>query len=130
MGTDQYHEPAKELSQKTRTFARMITALTEEAEAIGWYEQRLSLEKDRVARAIMADAQKEEFKHFSMDLEFLLRHKKEWRKILKGIVLVEGDIVKNAEKAEALRSPVPLRSLRSLKFETLGSRKKSCAVRS
>jgi uncharacterized protein len=100
MGTDQYHEPAKELSQKTRTFARMITALTEEAEAIGWYEQRLSLEKDHVARAIMADAQKEEFKHFSMDLEFLLRHKKEWRKILKGIVLVEGDIVKNAEKAE------------------------------
>ena len=100
MGTDQYHEPAKELSQKTRTFARMITALTEEAEAIGWYEQRLSLEKDRVARAIMADAQKEEFKHFSMDLEFLLRHKKEWRKILKGIVLVEGDIVKNAKKAE------------------------------
>jgi uncharacterized protein len=100
MGTDQYHEPAKELSQKTRTFARMIAALTEEAEAIGWYEQRLSIETDRVARAIMADAQKEEFKHFSMDLEFLLRHKKEWRKILKGIVLVEGDIVKNAEKAE------------------------------
>lgn len=100
MGTEQYHEPAKELSQKTRTFARMITALTEEAEAIGWYEQRLSLEKDRVARAIMADAQKEEFKHFSMDLEFLLRRKKEWRKILEGIVLVEGDIVKNAEKAE------------------------------
>lgn len=100
MGTDQYHEPANELSQETRTFARMITALTEEAEAIAWYEQRLSLEKNRAARAIMADAQKEEFKHFSMDLEFLLRHKKEWRKILKGIVLVEGDIVKNAEKAE------------------------------
>ncbi len=100
MGTDQYHEPARELSQKTRTFARMIAGLREEAEAIGWYEERLSLEKDRVARAIMADAQKEEFKHFSMDLEFLLRHKKEWRKILKGIVLVEGDIVKNAEKAE------------------------------
>ena len=100
MGTNQYHEPADELSQKTRTFARMITALIEEAEAIGWYEQRLSLEKDAAARAIMKDAQKEEFKHFSMDLEFLLRRKKDWRKILKGIVLVEGDIVKNAEKAE------------------------------
>ena len=48
----------------------------------------------------MKDAQKEEFKHFSMDLEFLLRHKAEWRKILKGVVLVPGDIVKNAEKAE------------------------------
>jgi len=100
MATEQYHEPAEELSQKTRTFARMITALIEEAEAIGWYEQRLSLEKDAAARAIMEDAQKEEFKHFSMDLEFLLRHKKDWRKVLKGVVMVPGDIVKNAEKAE------------------------------
>jgi uncharacterized protein len=100
MGTNQYHEPARELSQKTRTFARMITALIEEAEAIGWYEQRLSLEKNAEARAIMKDAQKEEFKHFSMDLEFLLRRKPEWRKILKGVVLVDGNIVKNADKAE------------------------------
>ncbi len=36
MGFEQYHEPANELSQETRTFARMITSLTEEAEAIGW----------------------------------------------------------------------------------------------
>jgi len=100
VGTDQYHEPPEELSQKTRTFARMITALIEEAEAIGWYQQRLSLEKDKIARAIMEDAQKEEFKHFSMDLEFLLRQVPDWRKTLKGVVLVEGDIVKNAEKAE------------------------------
>ena len=34
MGFDQYHEPASELSQETRTFARMITSLIEEAEAI------------------------------------------------------------------------------------------------
>jgi hypothetical protein len=101
MATEQYHEPAEQLSQTTRTFARMITGLIEEAEAIGWYEQRLSLEKDAAARAIMEDAQKEEFKHFSMDLEFLLRRKKEWRKVLRGIVMVPGDIVKNAEKAEA-----------------------------
>lgn len=98
MGTDQYHEPAEELSQKTRTFARMITALVEEAQAIGWYEQRISLEKDAAARAIMKDAQKEEFKHFSMDLEFLLRHKPDWRKILKGIVLIRGNIVKNRKR--------------------------------
>jgi hypothetical protein len=41
MGFEQYHEPASELSAKTRTFARMITSMIEEAEAIGWYEQRL-----------------------------------------------------------------------------------------
>ena len=100
MATDQYHEPASELSQKTRTFARMITGLIEEAEAIGWYEQRLSLEKDKQAHAIMKDAQKEEFKHFGMDLEFLLRQKPEWREILKGILFTKGDIVEAAEKAE------------------------------
>ena len=33
MGFDQYHEPAQELSAETRTFARMIASLTEEAEA-------------------------------------------------------------------------------------------------
>jgi hypothetical protein len=37
MGFDQYHEPANELPPETRTFARMIASLTEEAEAIGWY---------------------------------------------------------------------------------------------
>jgi len=35
MGFHQYHEPPEELSAATRTFARMITSLTEEAEAIG-----------------------------------------------------------------------------------------------
>jgi uncharacterized protein len=100
MTTEQYHEPAAELSSEIRTFARMITSLTEEAEAIGWYEQRISLEKDKQARAIMQNAQKEEFKHFGMDLEFLLRQKKEWREILKDILFTDGDIVEAAEKAE------------------------------
>jgi hypothetical protein len=70
MGFDQYHEPPQELSEKIRTFARMIASLIEEAEAIGWYEQRMSVENDKEARAIMANAQKEEFKHFGMNLEF------------------------------------------------------------
>jgi len=38
----------------------MITSLIEEAEAIGWYEQRISVEKDKEAQAIMKSAQKEE----------------------------------------------------------------------
>ncbi|CAN5598740.1 hypothetical protein BH18VER2_BH18VER2_03000 [soil metagenome] len=39
MGFDQYHEPPNELSDETRTFARMILSLIEEAEAIEWYDQ-------------------------------------------------------------------------------------------
>lgn len=100
MGFDQYHEPPGELSQEVRTFARMIKSLTEEAEAIDWYEQRISVEKDSEAKKIMAHAQQEEFIHFAMDLEFLLRKKKTWRIIMQNVLFQSGDIVDNAEKAE------------------------------
>ncbi len=100
MGFDQYHEPAGELSQETRTFARMMVSLTEEAQAIDWYEQRMSVEQDDEAKAIMEDAQKEEFKHFSMDLEFLLRRKPAWREISRGVLFKEGSIVERGEAAE------------------------------
>jgi hypothetical protein len=100
MSFEQYHEPAGELSAETRTFARMIVSLGEEAEAINWYEQRISVEKDKSARAIMKNAQKEEFKHFSMDLEWLLRAKPEWKEIAQGVLFREGDIVEHGEEAE------------------------------
>ena len=100
MPFDQYHEPPNELPSETRTFARMIASLIEEAEAIGWYEQRLAVERDRDARAIMRNAQKEEFKHFGMDLEFLLRRTPEWREIAQGILVQPGDIVAHGEEAE------------------------------
>ena len=100
MGFEQYHEPASELSAETRTFARMIASLTEEAEAIGWYQQRISLEPDADARAIMENAQQEEFKHFGMDLEFRIRHNPKWRIALERILFKPGDIVEHGEEAE------------------------------
>jgi uncharacterized protein len=101
MGFDQYHEPPDELPAATRTFARLCASLTEEAEAIGWYEQRIAVEADPDALAIMRDAQGEEFKHFSMDLEFLLRRTPIWREIAQGILFQFGDIVEHGEEAEA-----------------------------
>ncbi len=100
MGTEQYHEPPDELSQGIRTFARMAASLQEEAEAIGWYEQRISLEKDPQAKAIMRDAQQEEFKHFAMALEFLSRRKPKWRAVLKEVLFKDGDIVEHGEEGE------------------------------
>ncbi len=101
MGFDQYHEPPEELPPATRTFARLCASLTEEAEAIGWYEQRLAVESDPEASAVMRDAQGEEFKHFSMDLEFLLRRSPAWRQIAQGVLFKSGDIVEHGEEAEA-----------------------------
>jgi hypothetical protein len=100
VGFDQYHEPPEELSDSARTFARLCVSLTEEAEAIGWYAQRMEVETDGEARAIMHDAQGEEFKHFCMDLEFLLRKTPLWREIAEGILFQEGDIVDHGEEAE------------------------------
>ena len=102
MGFDQYHEPPEELSEETRTYARILQSLIEEAEAINWYMQRLALEKDEEARAIMSQAQKEEFIHFGMDLEFLLRRTQDWRNILKNILFKRGDLIELAEKAEEI----------------------------
>jgi uncharacterized protein len=101
MGTEQYHEPPGELPEEVRTFARLCTSLIEEAEAIGWYAQRLALEGDEEAAAIMREAQDEEFKHFSMDLELLMRRTPLWREIAQGVLFQPGDIVENGEAAEA-----------------------------
>ena len=100
MPTDQYHEPPEELSEETRTFARICTSLIEEAEAIGWYQQRLALEPDPEAADIMRDAQQEEFNHFSMDLEFLLRRTPLWREIARRVLFQPGAITERAEVAE------------------------------
>jgi uncharacterized protein len=100
VGFDQYHEPPNELPEEARTFARICANLIEEAEAIDWYEQRLAIERDPDARAIMLDAEGEEFKHFSMNLEFLLRRMPLWREIAQGILFQEGDIVAHGEESE------------------------------
>jgi len=107
MPFDQYHEPPEELPEKTRTFARLIASLQEEAEAIGWYEQRIHVEKDPEARAIMENAQQEEFKHFAMDLEFLSRRTPKWRAALEKVLFREGDIVEHGEEAEEAADAAP-----------------------
>jgi hypothetical protein len=100
VGFDQYHEPPEELPEASRTFARMIASLTEEAEAIGWYEQPPRPRKRQRGRSHHAERAAEEMKHFGMDLEFLLRQKPQWRETLKGILFKAGSIVKHADAAE------------------------------
>ena len=100
MPFEQYHEPPDELPEEVRTFARICVSLIEETEAIDWYEQRLALERDPEARAIMENAQQEEFKHFAMNLEFLARRKEKGRIVLQDVLFKEGDIVEHGEEAE------------------------------
>ena len=48
----------------------------------------------------MANAQLEEFKHFGMDLEFLLRQDAGLANRAKAILFTDGDIVESGEEAE------------------------------
>ena len=48
----------------------------------------------------MENAQQEEFKHFAMDLEFLLRRTPKWRIACEDVLFQAGDIVEHGEKAE------------------------------
>lgn len=100
MGFDQYHEPPTELSAETRTLVRMLSSLAEEAEAISWYLQRIAVEPDGDAVAILENSLGEEYKHFSMELEFLLRRLPQWRATAHGVLFQDGDIVENGEAAE------------------------------
>ena len=100
MGFDQYHEPPGELSEETRTLVRVIQSMIEEAEAIDWYLQRLAVEKDDEAVSVMSHAQKEEFIHFALDLEFLLRRTPVWRNIMRNVLFKKGELTELAEHAE------------------------------
>ena len=100
MGFGQYHEPPEELPEETRTYVRVIQSLIEEAEAIDGYVQRLAVEKGEEARAVMSHAQQEEFIHFGMDLEFLLRRTPVRRNIMRNILFKKDDLTELAERAE------------------------------
>ncbi len=64
----------------------MSASLSEEAEAIGCSVQRVSVEPDPGAVAVAKNSLGEEFKHFSMELEFLLHKTPQWRQIAQGIL--------------------------------------------
>ncbi len=102
MSFDQYHEPAEEMSEEMRDFARIITSLTEEAEAISWYEQRIAASKNKEVKAIMRHSMEEEFEHFSIALEWLIRRQPKWGEVLKTILFQDGDILTNVKKAEKI----------------------------
>ena len=48
----------------------------------------------------MANAQQEEFKHFAMNLEFLLRRSPKWKIACEEVLFKPGDIVEHGEEAE------------------------------
>lgn len=87
-----YHEPASELSQKTREYTRALKTLIEEVEAVDWYQQRVDLSKDPALKEIMAHNRDEEIEHACMALEWLRRNMPGWDEELRTYLFTEGEI--------------------------------------
>lgn len=54
--------------------------------------------------APMRKTQHKKFKHWCMDLEFLLRQTPKWSEVLQGILFKEGDIVEHGEESKEATS--------------------------
>lgn len=97
-----YHEPANELSPKTRNFTRALNSLKEEIEAIDWYGQREDVCEDDQLRGVLRHNKEEEIEHAAMTLEWLRRNMEGWDEQLRTYLFSEGDITKlEAEDAAA-----------------------------
>jgi hypothetical protein len=97
-------EDEDDLSPETRTFARLMAGIVEEAEAISIYEQRIvaaSADADgQVLAEIQLSAQREEMKHFAMQLEQACRMNDSLKVICQAILFQKGDIVALGAAAE------------------------------
>lgn len=86
MANEGYHEPLNELSEKTRDMHRAIVSLTEELEAIDWYNQRFDVCKDDELKAILAHNRDEEKEHAAMLIEWIRRQDEAFHTELKDFL--------------------------------------------
>ena len=98
---DQYHEPAGELSGRTRDLTRVLVSLKEEIEAIDWYNQRIELASDEQVKRLLRHNQEEEMEHAAMALEHLRRTMPGWDDALRTYLFTEGELTELEDEAMA-----------------------------
>jgi ferritin-like protein len=92
-----YHEPAEELSEKTRDYTRALRSLIEEVEAVMWYQQRVDVTNDQQLKKILEHNRDEEIEHACMALEYLRRNMPGWDEELKTYLFTTGSITEIEE---------------------------------
>lgn len=88
-----YHEPAKEMTEKERDLVRALKSLIEEIEAVFWYTQRVAVCDDKELAEIMQHNSEEEMEHAMMTLEWLRRNQEGWDKHMKTFLFTEENIM-------------------------------------
>lgn len=92
MASQQLHEQAGDLTQATQDMHRAIVSLTEELDAIDWYNQRADACKDEELQAVLEHNRDEEKEHAAMVLEWIRRRDPGFDKQLKDYLFTEKPI--------------------------------------
>jgi ferritin-like protein len=93
-----FHENVDLLKPATLDYHRAIVSLTEELEAVDWYNQRVDAANDEELRAILAHNRDEEKEHAAMVLEWLRRHDAGFDARLHQYLFIDQPIVQKEEE--------------------------------
>jgi len=84
MASAAYHEALELLSGETREMHRAIVSLTEELEAIDWYQQRVDACSDPQLKDVLLHNKNEEIEHASMLMEWIRRHNDHFSEMMRS----------------------------------------------
>jgi ferritin-like protein len=101
MSNEGYHEPIEKLSAQTMDMHRAITSLTEELEAVDWYNQRFDACTDPELKRILAHNRDEEKEHASMILEWIRRRDPKMDRELRDALFKAGPITAQYKDPES-----------------------------
>jgi uncharacterized protein len=101
MASEGLHEPAESLDPATIDRHRAITSITEELDAVDWYDQRAAATDDPTLAEVLAHNRDEEKEHAAMTLEWLRRRDPVLDRHLRTYLFTEHDIVVEEAEAEA-----------------------------
>jgi ferritin-like protein len=113
MASETYHEPLELLSGETREMHRAIVSLTEELEAIDWYQQRADACTDPQLKDVLLHNKNEEIEHATMVMEWIRRHSDHFNEMMRSYLFTEQPITGIEKGTETNASTAPV-------IETLG----------
>jgi len=92
--TENLYEKEENVGEKEMDLHRAISSLTEELEAIDYYNQRANTTRDENLKSILIHNRDEEKEHAAMLIEYIRRVDDKFDKELKEILFKEGDVTR------------------------------------
>ena len=92
MAHEGLHEPRELLDEATIDRHRAYVSLTEELEAIDWYDQRINATTDEDLIAVLTNSRDDEKEHAAMTLEWLRRHDEPLDRQLRKFLFTSGPV--------------------------------------